>query len=154
MLYRAATRPISRTGAFGKRMMLNKFKDFDTFYEALLPDEKAVCGRLRRLVLDNFPEVREKFGYGVPYYHRYSRICFFYPASFPYSGRSEGVVLGFARAHLLSNEQGLLDMGDRKEVGYVHLLREKDIRENQLLEILHEAVLLDDDIHRSKRRSI
>lgn len=134
-------------------MVLNKFKDFDTFYDALLPTEKAICQRLRGLVLDNFPELREQFGYGVPYYHRHSRVCFFYPASFPYSGQSEGVALGFARGHLLSNEQGLLDMGDRKEVAYVHLHSARDIREDLLLEVLHEAVLLDDDLHRAKPAS-
>lgn len=131
-------------------LQLNKFKDFDSFYEALLPSEKPLCLRLRLLILENFPEWREKFGYGVPYYHRRSRICFMYPASFPYSGRTAGVAFGFARGHLLSNEQGLLEMGERKEVAYLRLLAEKDIRENDLLEILHEAVLIDEDLYREK----
>ncbi|MBK7939960.1 MAG: DUF1801 domain-containing protein [Lewinellaceae bacterium] len=91
----------------------------------------------------NFPELKEKFGYGVPYYWRFSRICFLYPASFPYSGINSGVAFGFARGRLLSNDQGLLDLGGRKEVAYIRLLSEKDIREEPLLEILHEAVLLD-----------
>lgn len=133
-------------------LKLHKFKDFDTFYEALLPSEKSICGRLRRLILDHFPEWREQFGYGVPYYHRRSRICFIYPSSFPYSGQQEGVAFGFARGHLLSNEQGLLEMGDRKEVAYVRLLVEKDIREEMLLEILHEAVLLDEDFYQEKKK--
>lgn len=131
-------------------LQLNKFKDFDSFYEALLPSEKPLCLRLRLLILENFPEWREKFGYGVPYYHRRSRICFMYPASFPYSGQTAGVAFGFARGHLLSNEQGLLEMGERKEVAYLCLLAEKDIRENDLLEILHEAVLIDEDLYREK----
>lgn len=131
-------------------LQLNKFKDFDSFYEALLPSEKLLCLRLRRLILENFPEWREKFGYGIPYYHGRSRICFMYPASFPYSGQTAGVAFGFARGHLLSNEQGLLEMGERKEVAYLRLLAEKDIRENDLLEILHEAVLIDEDLYREK----
>jgi hypothetical protein len=133
-------------------LKLHKFKDFDTFYEALLPSEKSICLRLRHLISDNFPEWREKFGYGVPYYHRRSRICFIYPASFPYSGQAAGVAFGFTRGHLLSNEQGLLDMGERKEVAYARLLLEKDIRENELLEILHEAVLLDEEFHLEKTK--
>lgn len=132
-------------------LKLHKFKDFDTFYEALLPSEKSICLRLRRLILDNFPEWREQFGYGVPYYHRRSRICFIYPSSFPYSGQADGVAFGFTRGHLLSNEQGLLEMGDRKEVAYIRLLLEKDIRENVLLEILHEAVLLDEAFYLEKK---
>lgn len=124
-------------------MYLAKYKDFESFFEDLLPAEKSVCERLRSLLLTNFPELREKFGYGVPYYWRFSRICFLYPASFPYSGMDSGVAFGFTRGHLLSNHQGLLDLGGRKEVAYVRLLSEKDIREEPLLEILHEAVLLD-----------
>lgn len=131
-------------------LQLNKFKDFDHFYEALLPSEKPVCLRLRQLILENFPEWREKFGYGVPYYHRRSRICFMYPASFPYSGQTTGVAFGFTHGHLLSNEQGLLELGERKEVAYLRLLSEKDIRENEILEMLHEAVLIDEDLYREK----
>lgn len=134
-------------------MKLAKHKDFDSFCEDLLPAEKSVCLRLRDLLLTHFPELREKFGYGVPYYWRYSRICFIYPASFPYSGMETGIAFGFARGRLLSNEQGLLDLGERKEVGYVRLLSEKDVREEPLLELLHEAVLLDADMARQKGKS-
>lgn len=129
-------------------MKLAKHKDFDSFQADLLPAEKTICLRLREMLLVHFPELKEKFGYGVPYYWLHSRICFMYPASFPYSGIEEGVTFGFARGHLLSNEQGLLDLGNRKEVAYIHLLSEKDICEEPLLEILHEAVLLDAELAR------
>ncbi|MCC6463073.1 MAG: DUF1801 domain-containing protein [Saprospiraceae bacterium] len=131
-------------------MQLYRFKDFDTFHEALLPEEQVICSRLRQLILQNFPEVREKFGYGVPYYHRFGRICFLYPASFPYSGHPQGVALGFTRGHLLSNEQGLLDMGARKEVGYVLLRQPSELQEEPLLDMLHEAFLIDEDWQRQK----
>lgn len=131
-------------------MKLAKHKDFDSFSEDLLPGEKSICIRLRDLLLGHFPELQEKFAYGVPYYWGFARICFLYPASFPYSGMAEGVAFGFARGHLLSNEQGLLDLGGRKEVAYVRLLSEKDIREEPLLEILHEAVLIDAEMRRRK----
>lgn len=133
-------------------MKLAKHKDFDSFSEDLLPTEKSICLRLRHLLMTHFPELKEKFGYGVPYYWLYSRICFIYPASFPYSGMDTGVSFGFARGHLLSNEQGLLHLGDRKEVGYIRLHSEKDIREELLLEILHEAVVLDEEMKRQKTK--
>lgn len=134
-------------------MQLHKFRDFETFYHHLLPVEKGICQQLRLLILENFPHLREKFGYGVPYYHQHTRICFMYPASFPYSGQKEGVAFGFTHGHLLSNEQGLLEMGTRKEVAYFPLLSTKDIDENTLLEILHEAVLLDTDLYKNKKKS-
>ncbi len=132
-------------------MHIFKFKDFESFFEALLPSEKSIVARLRELILGHFPEMREKFAYGVPYYWLHGRVCFMYPASFPYSGLAEGVSLGFARGHLLSNEQGLLQMGDRKEVGYVVLRSPGDIQEEPLLEMLHEAVLIDEELKREKQ---
>jgi len=133
-------------------MNLAKHKDFDSYYEALLPAEKSVCARLREMLLSNFPELKEIFGYGVPYYRRFGRICFLYPASFPFSGMVSGVAFGFVKGHLLSNEQGLLDMGTRKEVAYVRIFSEKDIREEPLLEIMHEAILLDAELMGKNRK--
>lgn len=132
-------------------MKFAKYKDFDTFLEAILPTEQAICLRLRDLILGNFPELKEKFSYGAPFYHGKSRICFLYPASLPYSGIVSGVSFGFNRGHLLSNAHGLLDLGDRKEVAYVSLLQEKEIREDILVEMLHEAVLLDVEMAKKKK---
>lgn len=133
-------------------MRLAKHKDFDSFCEDLLPGEKSICLRLRDLLLTNFPDLKEKFGYGVPYYWRCSRICFIYPASFPYSGIDSGVSFGFTRGHLLSNEQGMLELGERKEVAYIRLQSEKDILEESLLEVMHEAILLDAELAELKNK--
>ena len=133
-------------------MKLAKHKDFDSFLEAILPTEQAICVRLRGLVLGNFPELKEKFAYGAPFYHRNSRICFLYPASLPSSGINIGVSFGFNRGHLISNEHGLLEMGDRKEVGYLKVQQESDIREDIFLEMLHEAVILDAEMGGNKKR--
>lgn len=124
-------------------MKFAKFKDFESFFESLPPSEQAICYRMRHLIRENFPELKEKFSYGAPFYHLNSRICFLYPASLPYSGIASGVSFGLNRGHLLSNEHGLLDIGERKEVAYIRLLQESDIREDLFLEILHEAVLID-----------
>lgn len=131
-------------------MKLAKHKDFDSFLEALLPAEQAICVRLRRLLLDHFPELREKFAYGAPFYHRNRRVCFMYPASLPGSGLDVGVSFGFNLGYLLSNEHGLLDLGNRKEVAYIRLLQESDVQQEVFLEILHEAILLDDEATRHK----
>lgn len=120
-----------------------KHKNFDSFLDALTTEEQAICLRIRDLILQNFPELKETWAYGAPYFSGRARICFLYPASLPYSGVKTGVNFGFTKAYLLSNVQGLLVMGDRKEVGYIPVLAEKDVNEILFLEILHEAVLLD-----------
>lgn len=133
-------------------MKFAKYKDFDSFLEALPLSEQAICTRLRNLLLGHFPELQEKFSYGAPFYHRNNRVCFIYPASLPYSGIDTGVSFGFNKGHLLSNEHGLLDLSTRKEVAYISILRERDIQEDLLLEILHEAILVDAEIPFRKKR--
>ena len=122
-----------------------KHKDFDSFLDALLPDEQRICLRIRDLMLQNFPHLKETWVYGAPFYTGHSRVCFLYPASLPYSGIKSGVNFGFNRGHLLSNEQKLLYLGDRKEVAYIAIPTEKEIQEHLFLEILHEAVILDEE---------
>ena len=120
-----------------------KHKDFDAFLDAILPEERAICLRIRDLILLNFPHLKETWAYGAPFYKGRSRVCFLYPASLPYSGVKTGVNFGFNRGHLLSNAQGLLHLGERKEVAYLPVHSQKDIQEDLFLEILHEAILLD-----------
>ena len=124
-------------------MKFAKHKNFDSFLDALSLEERAICLRIRDLIMQNFPELKETWSYGAPYFSGRTRICFLYPASLPYSGVKTGVNFGFVKGYLLSNVQGLIDMGDRKEVGYIPVLTEKDVNEALFLEILHEAVLLD-----------
>jgi len=127
-------------------MKFAKHKNFDSFLEALDPLERVVCKRLRTLIMDHFPELKETWAYGAPYFKGHRRICFLYPASLPYSGLEAGVNFGFTRANQLSNAQGLLNLGNRKEVAYISILSEKEIQEDLFLEILHEAVILDKTI--------
>ncbi len=124
-------------------MQLARHKDFDSFLDDLNPSERTICLFLKQLIQLNFPELTVTWGYGVPYFKGRKRIFFLYPASMPYSGIQEGVNLGFTRGYQLSNDHGLIQMGQRKEVGYICLTHLANISSEQLLEILHEAILLD-----------
>ncbi|MBL7808466.1 MAG: DUF1801 domain-containing protein [Saprospiraceae bacterium] len=124
-------------------MKLAKHKDFDSFLDDLTPEERSICLYLKDLLQGNFPALSVTWAYGVPYFRGRKRICFFYPASLPYSGITEGVNLGLVKGYLLSNDQQLINMGQRKEVGYIQIRRPNQIPSETLLEILHEAILLD-----------
>jgi Domain of unknown function (DU1801) len=132
-------------------MKFASYKNFESFQEALLPAEQAIVGTVRDLIQGYFPELREKFAYGAPFYHRHSRVCFLYPASLPYSGIDVGVSFGLNRAPLLKSHAGLLEMGDRKEVGYIRLLDVSAIQERILVEILEEAIALDIELALQKK---
>ncbi len=118
-------------------------KNVEDFIANLPGNERHLTEILREIILDTLPGVREKLSYGVPYFYRKSRICFLWPASAPMGGDYEGVMLGFCKAHLLSNEQGLLDMGVRKEVGAAIFNHVKQIDEEVIREVLLEAAMVD-----------
>lgn len=118
-------------------------KTIENFIANLPENERRITETLREIILDTLPGVQEKLSYGTPYFYRKNRICFLWPASAPLGGNYEGVMLGFCKAHLLSNEQGLLDMGARKQVGVVIFKNLKEIREDVIREVLLEAAVVD-----------
>jgi hypothetical protein len=111
---------------------------------ANLPEpERKITLTLRQHILENAPMLREKLSYGVPYYSKKSRVCFIWPASIPNGGIAEGVVLGFCKGHLLSNEEGLLQGNGRKEVVTAQYVSLKQIDWPQVRQWIQEALIID-----------
>ncbi|MBC8173940.1 MAG: DUF1801 domain-containing protein [Chitinophagales bacterium] len=106
--------------------------------------------RLRNIVLNAVPDFEEKILYRVPYYSRFGRVCCIWPASAP-AGPKRGVFLGFCRGNLLSNEQGIIEMGNRKRFGLIRYYDLKEMKENIISEIIYEAVAVDEEIFRVKK---
>jgi hypothetical protein len=127
-------------------------KTLEDFFYDLPPLEQTMVDRLRQIVLDAVPDFEEKLSYGVPYYFRNTRVCFIWPSSVK-PGPKSGVVLGFCKGYLLSNEQGLLEAEGRKEVYMItfHQPAEIDERAEAVQEIIHEAVLVDEQSPRRRR---
>lgn len=125
-------------------------EDVEDFIAGLEGDEKIIVTRLRSLILDTDPRIREKLSYGVPYFFHHRRICFLWPVShLPCSMDerrlvSEKVHFGFCYGNLLSNEQNLLLAEGRKQVYLIKFTTPSEIDERLVREIIHEAVLLDD----------
>lgn len=126
-------------------------KTYDDFYFNLTENEKRVVSLLRNIVLSTAPDFEEKISYGVPYYFRRTRVCFIWPASVK-SGPPSGVQLGFCKGYLLSNEQRLLESGGRKEVYTLTFHAVKEIQPALIKEIVHEAIILDEETAKVKRK--
>lgn len=90
--------------------------------------------------LTGFPGVHARLRYKIPFYDRNSWICYLNPVRF------QQVELVFTRAHELSNEQGLLEFRGRKQVAGMIISDVKEIPQRALEEILHEALLVDEEI--------
>ena len=98
-------------------------------------------------LLSTFPEVTGKIRYRIPFYFRKSWICYLNPM------KNGSVELAFPRGNELSNAQGLLVANERKQVRGITFKKTEDIPEAAILEILAEAMMLDEEVkYASKRR--
>lgn len=112
--------------------------------EAQMP-ERAVLQALHSY-LTQLPGISVKINYGIPFYYRNSWICYLSCL------KQGGVEIAFTRANELSNEQGLLDFRNRKQIAGIILHDIHEIRWTELREILQEALLLDDTVKYTVRK--
>lgn len=107
-------------------------------YIAELPENQGrIMQRLHGLLM-SFPMVTTKIKYKIPFYYRRKWLCYLNPI------KNEGVELCFLRGSELSNEQSILEETNRKIVRGISYYSVNGIDEKTLLEIINEAVLLDD----------
>jgi len=118
--------------------------DIAEFIQSLSRPEQVIVRRLRDIVSNVDPRIREQFSYGVPYYFRKRRVCFIWPQSAPYGPKNALVSFGFCYGHMLSNDQGILLHEGRSQVYIVRYSSLAEIDDRTLIEILQEAVLVDD----------
>lgn len=94
-----------------------KFSSIEEFLDYLPQAEREIVEYLRKIIQSSIPEFKEKLAYNVPYYYRYSRICFIWPSSVPWGKvKKNGVMLGFCRGNLLNDDLNWLEKGERKQV--------------------------------------
>ena len=112
-----------------------------------LEGEQAELFQYLHDLFSTYPEVESKIRYRIPFYFRKSWICYLNPKA------KGGVELCFLRASELSNEQGLLDTKGRTQVAGLMVYNINDIPMNTLMEVMEEALLLDEVVpYASKRK--
>lgn len=126
------------------------FTNMRDFFAYLPPVELEMVERLRNIIVESIPGCKEKLAYNVPFYYRYSRICFIWPGSVPWGKPKPGVEVGFCKGHLLS-DRSYLHAGNRKEVYIKTFQHVKEIDLNQLRAVLYEAVLIDEELNMAKK---
>ncbi len=89
----------------------------------------------------------DKLRFKIPFYYRKSWICYLNPS------KNNSVEFAFIRGNELSNTQGLLEAKGRKQVCSITLTKISEIQMEALMEIIQEAILLDDTVpYASKRK--
>lgn len=136
-----------------QKMQEVSFRHIDEFFEYLPDDERTITELLRKLILGCDSRITEKLSYNVPYYKLHRQFCFIWPASILWGKKKtyDGVRLGFTSGHLLSDEIGYLDRGDRKFVSYKDFRSVTEIDANILRTYLYEALAIDE--HAASRSS-
>lgn len=132
---------------------MNKFTSVEECLDFIPEEELAVAEILRALALECIPNVKEKLGYNVPFYHRYGAICFIWPASVLWGKQKtyEGVRFGFTKGYLLTDPSGYLDKAHRKHVYWKDFSHPKFLDIPLLKSLLFEAVLIDEQVWKEKR---
>ena len=126
------------------------FQDVTGFLHYLPEDELMIVELLRELIFESIPDVKEKLAYNVPFYYRYSRICFIWPGSVPWGNtKKQGVDFGFCKGHLLSDPL-YLEKGERKEVYIKTFYTPEEINRNVTRQLLYEAAIMDEETRKTR----
>jgi hypothetical protein len=96
--------------------------------------------------LSELPGVDARINYGIPFYYRKSWLCYLSRL------KKGGVELAFTRANELSNDQGLLEFGKRKQVAGIVIHSPDEIPWKGISEVIQEALLLDETVKYTIRK--
>ena len=121
-------------------------KTVENFILGLDGQQKAIVSFFHQLLTEEY-DLQDKIRFKIPFYYRKSWVCYLNPL------KSGGVELAFTRANELSNDQGLLDFKDRKQIAGIEIQHISEIPSPQIKEILYESILLDDLVKYSVRKN-
>jgi hypothetical protein len=127
-----------------------EFKTLDEFLDYLPEEELEVVLFIRKIILECMTDCKEKLAYNVPFYYRHSRICYIWPASIPWGKVEKGVAIGFCKGVSFLDET--FETGKFSSKLTFTTVKEIDIA--FLKQQIYEAILIDGQIVKAKRRKI
>ncbi|GAA0893923.1 hypothetical protein GCM10009122_36030 [Fulvivirga kasyanovii] len=126
------------------------FRNIDDFLDYLPENELAIVERLRTLVLETIPEVKEKLAYNVPFYYRHYRLLYLWPAAVPWGGLRSGVSLGFCYGSQI-DDGGYLNKAEKKQTASKNFKSADEIDTFMLRDLIYQSVEIDNELFRQKR---
>lgn len=121
------------------------FKHVDDLLDWLPEEELAMVLMLRQEIFECIPWAKEKLSFQVPFYAGQKTICFIWPGSVWWGGKKnfDGVQLGFAQGHLLTNLSNYFEVAQRKQVITKVFQNPNEIDLQLVRSFLFEAALVD-----------
>ncbi len=121
-----------------------KIRTLLDLYEVLSEKERIMVDILRQIIKENLPAYcKEKISYNVPYFYGKKGICIIWPATIPRGGIKTGVLLGFWYGSKLTDPDQYLEQGSNQRIFYKIFQSPEEIDEAAILQLLHEAIALD-----------
>lgn len=127
-----------------------EFKSIQEFLDYLPEEELEIVLFLRKIVLECMPDCKERLAYNVPFFYRHSKICYIWPASIPWEKVSNGVGIGFCKgASLLDETFETISFSSKSLFSSI-----KEIDVDSLKQQIYEAISIDEQIVKARRRKI
>jgi hypothetical protein len=135
------------------KMQNVNFKSISEFLGFLPDNELEIVEALRQIISDCIPDYEEKLSYNVPYFKRYSNICFLWPASVIWGNDRtyEGVRLGFINGYLIPDDLNYLEKSKRNQVFWKDYHNINEINVDVIKMYLFEANFIDEMKHKKKQ---
>ncbi len=120
--------------------------DVEEYISGFEGEQKAMMEFFHQLLKTEL-NLLDKIRYQIPFYFRKSWICYLNPL------KDGGIELAFLRGNELSDAQQLLTFNGRKQVAGIVFRNMAEIPVEKIMEIIHEALLLDSTVpYKSKRK--
>lgn len=120
--------------------------EIEEYTENLEPHQRKVIHFLHELIVEN-PGMELKKKFNLPFYYRKSWICYFTIL------KNGTVEWAFTRGNELSNDNEFLKSRGRKQVSSIEFSSVEEIDVSQAKACLHEALLLDEQVPYSAKKS-
>ena len=119
-----------------------QYADADDFLASQTPEIRHLLSYVRQLVMVAHPKMRERFMYSSTLFF----MCQDYVCYFGKIHKTQGVEICFVKGFLLKDEAGVLESKGRKIIRGMTFQNLKDFqaREDAFLEVLQEAILLNE----------
>jgi hypothetical protein len=127
-----------------------QFKSIEEFLDYLPEEELEIVLHLRKIIVECITDCKERLAYNVPFYYRHSRICYIWPASIPWGKVEKGVAIGFCKGASFLDET----FETTKFISKRTFTSVKEIDVDLLKQQIYEAVLIDEQIVKARRRKI
>lgn len=117
----------------------------ESWFDGLPETWQDQAQRLRTLIMEAAPAMREGWRYGTPFYDHRRWLCYL-------SFQKGRLVLGFIQGALLVDPDGLLSVTDHKQIRHYHPPAHGPLPEAALRLLLAEAVRVNEVVDDEKMR--